>query len=128
MGWQSCLPGWRQVQVPSRSKRDLSSAFAFLSAKRLHSALYLRGMMADFKALLSGLREAEAHFEKQLAGIRAAISSLEFGGAVSPSVPGPGTHEDTVVVRKRRNMSAAARAKISAAQKKRWAKRRADAK
>ncbi len=48
--------------------------------------------MANFKALLSGFRQAEAHFEKQLAGITAAISSLEFGGAASPSVPGPGTH------------------------------------
>lgn len=45
--------------------------------------------MADFKVLLSELRRAEAHFEKQLAGIRVAISSLEFGGAVSPSIPGP---------------------------------------
>lgn len=77
--------------------------------------------MANFKALLSGLRQAEAHFEKQLAGIRAAISSLEFGGAVSPSVPWPGTHKHGVV-RKRRKMSAVARARISAAQKKRWAK------
>jgi hypothetical protein len=77
--------------------------------------------MANFKALLAGLRQAEAHFEKQLAGIRAAIQSLEFGGAVSPSVPWPGTHEHAVV-RKKRKMSAAARAKISAAQKKRWAK------
>jgi hypothetical protein len=77
--------------------------------------------MADFKALLSGLRQAEAQFEKQLAGIRAAISSLEFGGAVSRAVPGPGIHNHPVV-RKKKKMSAAARAKISAAQKKRWAK------
>ena len=34
--------------------------------------------MADFKALLSGLRQAEAHFEKQLEGVRAALSSLEL--------------------------------------------------
>lgn len=80
--------------------------------------------MADFKALLSGLRQAEAHFEKQLAGIKAAISSLEFGGAVSPSVPGSDTRVARVVVRRKRTMSAAARAKISAAQKKRWAKQK----
>ena len=78
--------------------------------------------MANFKVLLSGLRRAEAQFERQLAGIRAAIQSLEFGGAVSPSVPWPGTHQHSVVARKKRKMSAAARAKISAAQKKRWAK------
>jgi hypothetical protein len=81
--------------------------------------------MANFKALLAGLRRAEAHFEQQLAGIRAAISSLEFGSAASPSVPGPGTHRHDVVVREKRKMSAAARAKISAAQKKRWAKQKA---
>ena len=84
--------------------------------------------MADFKALLSGLRRAEQHFEKQLAGIKAAISSLEFGGAVSPSVPWPGMHDHPVVVGKKRRMSAAARAKISAAQKKRWAKQKGSAK
>lgn len=83
--------------------------------------------MADFKALLSGLRRAEQHFEKQLAGIKAAISSLELGSAVSPSVPWSGMH-DHGVVRKKRKMSAEARAKISAAQKKRWAKHRAKGK
>jgi hypothetical protein len=80
--------------------------------------------MANFTALLQGLRQAEAQFEKQLAGIKAAISSLEFGAAVSPSVPWPGLHEHGGVVRKRRKMSAAARAKISAAQKKRGAKQK----
>jgi hypothetical protein len=83
--------------------------------------------MTNFKALLSGLRRAEAQFERQLSGVRAAIQSLEFGGAVSPSIPWSGTHEHTVV-RKKRKMSAAARAKISAAQKKRWAKKRAASK
>lgn len=84
--------------------------------------------MTDFKALVSALRRAEAQFEKQLAGIKAAISSLEFGGAVSPSVPWPGMHEHGVVVRKKRKMSAEARAKISAAQKARWAKQNSSAK
>ena len=83
--------------------------------------------MANFKALLTGLRQAEAQFERQLAGIRAGISSLEFGGAVSPTVPGPGIHNHGVV-RKKRKMSAAARAKISAAQKARWAKQKGSAK
>ena len=72
--------------------------------------------MANFKALLLELRRAEAQFEKQLAGIRAAISSLEFGGAVSPSLPGLDTR---IAVRKKRKASPAARAKNSAVQKKR---------
>jgi hypothetical protein len=75
--------------------------------------------MADFRALLAGLRRAEQHFEKQLSGIRAAISSLEMGSAVSPALSGTSTQ---VPRRKRREMSAEARAKISAAQKKRWAR------
>ena len=80
--------------------------------------------MAGFKGLLSGLRRAEQELERQLAGIKTAISSLEFGGAVSPVAP----KRELVrkgSVRKRRKMSAAARAKISAAQKKRWAARKA---
>jgi hypothetical protein len=84
--------------------------------------------MADFKALLTDLRRAEAQFEKQLAGIKAAISSLEFGGAVSPSAPWAGMHEHAGIARKKRKMSAAARAKISAAQKARWAKQKSVAK
>jgi len=68
--------------------------------------------MTDFKALLSDLRRAEARFEKQLSGIRAALASLEVEILATPFRQ-RGT---------RRRMSAAARAKISAAQKKRWAK------
>ena len=83
--------------------------FVFLSVTMSDS-------MANFKALLLELRRAEAQFEKQLAGIRAAISSLEFGGAVSPSIPG---HETRIAVRKKRKTSRAARAKNSAVQKKR---------
>lgn len=71
--------------------------------------------MPDLKVLLSSLRHAEARFEKQLAGIRAALASLEVEILATPF------HQP----RKRRRMSAAARAKISAAQKKRWAKQRA---
>jgi hypothetical protein len=78
--------------------------------------------MADFKGLLSALRRAEQHFEQQLTGIRSAISSLEMGSAVSPALSGS---ETTVRRRQRRKMSAAARAKISAAQKRRWAKMKA---
>ena len=80
--------------------------------------------MAGFKVLLSGLRHAEQQLERQLAGIRTAISSLEFGGAVSPAAPARETGLRGLA-RKKRRMSAAARAKISAAQKKRWAKKKA---
>lgn len=66
--------------------------------------------MADFRALLSDLRRAEHHFEKQLAGIRAALASLEVEILAT-----------AFRRRRRRRMSAEARAKISAAQKKRWA-------
>lgn len=81
--------------------------------------------MAAFKKLVDGLRRAEQELEKQLAGVRTAISSLEFGGAVSPASPGRRRGRPARTGRKRRKMSAAARAKISAAQKKRWAKQRA---
>lgn len=91
--------------------------------------------MAAFAALLSGLRRAEKQLGRQLEGVRSAISSLEFGGAVSPAIPGrpyrrgrgrpAGSKNKT---RKRRKLSAKARAAISAAQKARWAKVRAAAK
>jgi hypothetical protein len=73
--------------------------------------------MANVKELLSGLRQAEARFEKQLAGIRAALASLEVEILATPFRRPRG----------RRRMSAEARAKISAAQKKRWAKRKGSA-
>lgn len=77
--------------------------------------------MAGFQNLLNALRRAEATLEKQLHGIRTAISSLELGSAVSPAMPqGRGNGG-----RKRRRLSAAARRKISLAQKNRWAKQRA---
>lgn len=83
--------------------------------------------MAAFQELISGLRRAERHLEKQLAGIRDAISSLELGGGGVPRlarrVPrrGPGRP-------RKRVLSAKARAAISRAQKARWAKARARSK
>jgi hypothetical protein len=59
--------------------------------------------------LLSMLHEERATLVRKLAGVDAAISALN-GGAAPKAVKG------------RPTMSAAARAKISAAQKKRWAK------
>jgi hypothetical protein len=43
--------------------------------------------MPAFKNLVRSLRKAEAELARQLEGIRQAISTLEFGGAASPSVP-----------------------------------------
>jgi hypothetical protein len=60
----------------------------------------------------------------EIASLTKVFPHLRFGSAVSPAMP------DQVEERKviRRKLSAAARAKISAAQKKRWAKHRAEKK
>jgi hypothetical protein len=72
--------------------------------------------MPAFKTLVRSLRKAEAELARQLDGVRQAISTLEFGGAASPAAPRTG--------QKRRALSSKARAAISRAQKKRWAKLR----
>jgi hypothetical protein len=86
--------------------------------------------MTGFDALVSALRRAEKQLEHQLHGIRTAISSLEMGSAVSPAVPSrnPAASRPNGAMRGRRKMSAAARKAISDAQKKRWAKQKAEAK
>jgi hypothetical protein len=61
--------------------------------------------------LLRMLHEERASLARKLAGVDAAIHALN--GSAAPAKAG-----------KKRAMSAAARAKISAAQKKRWAKAR----
>jgi hypothetical protein len=98
------------------------------------------GSMTGFQHLLKNLHDAEQTLMKQLAGIRTAISSLQMGSAVSPAMPNgrrptrPKRTDDAAAVdgvvgrkRKRRKMSAAARAKISAAQRARWAKQKSTA-
>lgn len=72
-----------------------------------------------FKDLIRGLRQTEQQLVKQLESVRSAISSLEMGSAVSPSIGGRQR------VRRRRRLSAKARAAISRAQKLRWAKQKA---
>jgi hypothetical protein len=85
--------------------------------------------MTVFGGLVTALRRAEQQLERQLHGIRTAISSLEMGSAVSPALPARGGLALAGgMVRKRRRLSAAARKRISDAQKKRWAKQRAEAK
>jgi hypothetical protein len=69
-----------------------------------------------FHDLIKSLRKTEQELLKQLSGVREAISSLELGGAVSPSMPaGKGTQR----------ISKAGRARIAAAQKARWARQKA---
>jgi len=77
-----------------------------------------------FNDVIRGLKKTEQQLVKQLKGVRGAIASLSFGSAVSPAMPGPRTAAGTPG-RKRRRLSAKARAAISRAQKLRWAKQRA---
>ena len=82
-----------------------------------------------FLGVMASLRKAEQALERQLAGIKQAISSLEFGGFAAPSDTRRGRKISVTAnangrPRKRRKLSAKARRAISLAQKKRWAKLR----
>jgi hypothetical protein len=80
--------------------------------------------------VLNSLRQEEQHLATQLSKIRVAITALGSNivyvatGRGRPTRTGP-RRRQAVVVRKRRKLSAKARAAISAAQKKRWANVRA---
>ena len=85
-----------------------------------------------FAGVVANLRSAEQELERQLAGIKRAISSLEFGGFPAPERTvgrrrGRPSASANAAPRKRRKLSAKARAAISRAQKKRWAKLRREA-
>jgi hypothetical protein len=71
--------------------------------------------MANLSSLVKQLKQERDRVETQLSGLNAALRAFAgvYGGKSS---------------RKRRRMSAAARAKISAAQRRRWAKVRAKGK
>lgn len=71
---------------------------------------YLETNMATIDVILSSLRRAEKQLVQQLGSVRSAMSSLT----------GTGKTKDTT----RRKRSAATRAKMAAAQKKRWAKKK----
>ncbi len=78
--------------------------------------------------VITKLRHEEQYLLKQLKSIRGALASLEMGSAVSPGVRrGPGRPKGSTP-RRRRRLSAKARAAISTAQKARWARIRAKAK
>lgn len=75
--------------------------------------------MASLKTVIATLRREEQQLAKQLAGIRQAIESLEFGGG------GAVVHPVAVRQRrKRRAMSAAQRKAVSRRMKAYWAKRK----
>jgi hypothetical protein len=79
-----------------------------------------------FSGVLASLRGAEQELERQLGGIKRAISSLEFGGFPAPGGAlgrriGRQVTSKSAAPRERRKLSAKARAAISRAQKKRWA-------
>ena len=76
--------------------------------------------------VIARLRAEEQQLLTQLKGIRGALASLDLGSGPSPAVRrGAGRPKTS---RKRRRLSAKARAAISAAQKARWAKVRGDKK
>lgn len=80
--------------------------------------------MAGFQSAIDTLRRTESELEAQLASVRNAIAALGGRGAAAGSRRGPGRPRGGAP-RKRRRMSAAARKRISDAQKARWAKQRA---
>jgi hypothetical protein len=69
--------------------------------------------MANLSGIVKQLKQERDHVEWQLSGLNAALTA--FAGAYSNGQP----------IRKRRKMSAMSRAKIAAAQRRRWAKVRA---
>ena len=66
-----------------------------------------------------GAEHKYRELKAELASLVKIFPHLRFGSAVSPAIPDP--VEEAAPKRSRRRMSAAARKKISDAQKKRWA-------
>lgn len=89
--------------------------------------------MAAFQILVRSLRRVENELEAQLAGVKAAISSLAESGGLRGDAGKRGrrkgkasaksalTGGGKAIKKRATKMSAAGRAAISAAQKKRWA-------
>ncbi len=81
--------------------------------------------MPNLGRILKELKKHERHLVAELTSVKKAISSLEFGGSGVPVpaiVEAPAAAGGRPRKRGRRKMSAAARAKIAAAQRRRWAK------
>ena len=79
--------------------------------------------MAALNHLVKRLRQAERELEQQLKGIRAAISSLEFGGGGVPRLARKKRAGGRA--RKRKTLSAKARRAIALAQKRRGGQQKA---
>jgi hypothetical protein len=81
-------------------------------ATRSSATISLRGgtRMGNVSSIIGQLKKERDRVEKQLSGLNAALTA--FAGAYSNGEPS----------RKRRKMSAKSRAKIAAAQRRRWAK------
>jgi hypothetical protein len=87
---------------------------------------YHRGLMPQLYLHSLARLGAAARIKEltaEIASLKKVIRHLSLGSAVSPTMPD--AMEERKVRRRRREMSAAARAKISAAQKARWAKQKA---
>jgi hypothetical protein len=66
--------------------------------------------MANLTGIVKQLKKERDRIERQLSGLNAALSAFD------------GSHNGAKPARKRRKLSAKARARIAAAQRKRWAK------
>jgi hypothetical protein len=87
--------------------------------------------MATFRRIIAELKKQERRLAAQLAGIRTAISSLEFGSSGAPApaiIKTPNAAGRRSKKRSRPKMSAAARKAVSARMKRYWAARRRTAK
>src|SRR5262249_53010151 len=116
---------WIEARVRAWIAQLVLLRIAFVSAFGLQSGF--RRLSVAFNDLIRGLKQTEQQLARQLESIRGAISSLEMGNSLSPAMRGPSAAKmgRRTGVRKRRRLSAKARAAISRAQKLRWAKQKA---
>jgi hypothetical protein len=80
-------------------------------------------MAAAFVGVLRQLRRQERNLSGELGRVRQAIAALSASGGRGSRAAS--STSEAPVRRRRRRLSAAARARISAAQKRRWAKLKA---
>jgi len=73
--------------------------------------------------IVQALRQEEAKLQRQLAGIRGAITALNGGAKTAVS---SGRTASPIVTSRKRTMSAAVRARMSRKAKARWARIRAE--